>query len=196
MRPTETDALASAMAQAFENDPMCIHLLPDARTRVARMGRAFRVFLKHLYLPNANSYAIGDTLGGALWLSPGAYPPSALQQVSMLPGLSRVFGLLSMRRCLRDVGRMESIHPEGPPHWYLGFLGVHPSKQGCGLGSSLLQPVLARCDADRTPAYLETTNVLNLPLYQRHGFTVSAECDLPRGPHVWGMWREPRTSRP
>ena len=195
VRPTETDALASTMAREFEKDPMCAHLLPDDRTRVARMSRAFRLFMKHLYLPNGNSYAIGDTEGGALWMSPGAYPPSALQQLRMLPGLSRVFGLLSMPRCLRDVAQMDSIHPKGPPHWYLGFLGVHPSKQGRGLGSRLMQPVLERCDSDRTPAYLETTNVLNLPLYKHHGFMVSAECDLPGGPHIWGMWREPRTSR-
>jgi GNAT superfamily N-acetyltransferase len=193
VRSDDVNALAWTMAQAFQNDPMSAHLLPDPRTRLDRMARVFRLFLTQLYLRDGHSYTIGDTDGGALWLSPAAHPPSGLQQLRMLPGLSRVFGLLALPRRLRDLAQMESIHPKRPPHWYLGFLGVRPSKQGCGLGGKLLQPVLQRCDADRMPAYLETSNVLNLPLYERHGFSVIAECDIERGPHVWGMWREPRS---
>jgi ribosomal protein S18 acetylase RimI-like enzyme len=192
MRAREAASVARSMACAFEADPMASHLLPDPATRRAKLERAFRLFLKRLYLPDGNCYTIGDADGGALWLSPGAYPPSAAQQIRMLPGLARVFGLSRLPAALRDLAQMESIHPKRAPHWYLGFLGVAPAKQGRGLGTRLLEPVLRRCDAEGTAAYLETSNPANLALYSRHGFEVIAECDIRSGPHVWGMWREPR----
>ena len=170
---------------------MASHLFPDGDNRRLRLERAFRLFLKQLYVPDGNSYTVGEAEGGALWLSPGAYPPGPWQQLRMLPGFAHVFGVRALPRAMRDLGQMESIHPKRVPHWYLGFLGIEPSKQGRGLGSALMQPVLERCDADRLPAYLETSNPANLPLYQRHGFEVIAECDIGDGPHIWGMLREP-----
>ena len=192
IRAEETASVARSMAAAFEADPMASHLLPDPPTRREKLEKAFRLFLKRLYLPDGNSYTIGDSDGGALWLSPGAYPPSAIQQIRMLPGLARVFGLSWLPGALRDLAQMEIIHPKREPHWYLGFLGVAPAKQGRGLGPRLLEPVLQRCDAEGTAAYLETSNASNLPLYQRQGFDVIGECEIRHGPHVWGMWREPR----
>ena len=67
-----------------------------------------------------------------------------------------------------------------------------PDRQGRGFGSHLMQPVLERCDADGTPAYLETDTERNVQLYERHGFKVTEEFPLPGGgPPVWLMWREP-----
>lgn len=192
IQQNEASRIAAALARAFEHDPMSSHLLPDSDSRRSRLERAFRLFLNHLYVPDGSSYTIGEADGAALWLAPGAYPPRPTKQLRLLPGLARVFGLRPLPRALRDLGQMESIHPKRGPHWYLGFLGVDPSKQGRGLGSGLLKPVLERCDSDRLPAYLETSNPANLPLYQRHGFDVIAECDITAGPHIWGMWREPQ----
>ena len=62
-----------------------------------------------------------------------------------------------------------SFHPE-EPHWYLPLIGVDPIEQGRGCGSALLRVGLSRCDADRLPAYLESTNPKNIPLYERYGF--------------------------
>jgi GNAT superfamily N-acetyltransferase len=65
--------------------------------------------------------------------------------------------------------------------------------QGRGLGSTLLQPVLARADADRLPCYLETGVARNVTFYERHGFQVVAAGALPRGgPPLWAMVRAPR----
>ena len=189
---TESVSLAGVMARAFESDPMCVHLLPDQGRRLPGLERAFRMFLRRIYLPQQECYTVGDISGGALWLPPGKYPPSAWQQLCLLPGFSRIFGLLRTPGALRDLNCMEKMHPKEKPHWYLAFLGVRPSEQGKGLGSALIRPVLSRCDAERAPAYLETSNERNLSLYQRHGFKVVRECDIPNGPHFWGMWREPQ----
>ena len=40
--------------------------------------------------------------------------------------------------------------------WYLALLGVDHDMQGQGVGSCILQPILARADAEQHPCYLET----------------------------------------
>jgi GNAT superfamily N-acetyltransferase len=52
--------------------------------------------------------------------------------------------------------RPASIRHPTETHWYLALLGTDPSAQGQGLGTTVLSPVLKRCDTDAIPAYTET----------------------------------------
>ena len=87
---------------------------------------------------------------------------------------------------------LEARHPSGPPHYYLAVLGTDPAQQGQGLGSALLAPVLERCDADGVGAFLESSKERNLAFYGRHRFEVVGDYQVPDGPKLWFMWREPR----
>jgi predicted N-acetyltransferase YhbS len=87
--------------------------------------------------------------------------------------------------------RIESRHPQQPPHWYLAIMGVAPEWQGKGLGSKLMYPKLQELDTRDVPAYLESSTPRSRALYQRHGFEVVGELNLPsNGPPIWRMWRE------
>jgi GNAT superfamily N-acetyltransferase len=93
---------------------------------------------------------------------------------------------------VRAISAVEAVHPT-EPHWYLAVIGTEPSRQGHGIGSALLGPVLQRCDQDHIPAYLESSKEANLAFYARHGFEVTRPLDLDGGgPRIWPMWREPR----
>jgi GNAT superfamily N-acetyltransferase len=73
-----------------------------------------------------------------------------------------------------------------PAHWYLVALGVAPQQQGCGLGSALLEPVLQRTTAGRTPCYLETFHARTVEFYHRFGFSVVHQDAIPNGgPSFW-----------
>jgi hypothetical protein len=56
----------------------------------------------------------------------------------------------------------------------------------------LIEPALARSDAEELPAWLEASRPENVPYYQRFGFEVIREIALPGGPPVFGMLRKPR----
>ena len=68
------------------------------------------------------------------------------------------------------VGKLiDDHHPPGS-YWYLLFMGVVPARQGQGLGSALMAPVLERCDRENVRAYLDATSEPGKRLYERHGF--------------------------
>lgn len=73
------------------------------------------------------------------------------------------------------------------------MIGVSPKHQGEGIGEALIRGVLERCDREGTPAYLEASSVRGRGLYERLGFSFTGRTvDLPYGPPMWPMWREPQ----
>jgi ribosomal protein S18 acetylase RimI-like enzyme len=86
---------------------------------------------------------------------------------------------------------MMAAHPH-EPHWYLNVVSTLPECQGHGYGAAVLQPVLAVCDAERVSAYLESSNPRNMTLYRRQGFVETGEIELPDGPSLFQMWRDPQ----
>ena len=60
------------------------------------------------------------------------------------------------------------------------------------MGSRLLARGLARVDADRLPAYLETPNPRTVAFYERHGFAVVATSQAGDCPPITSMLRSAR----
>jgi GNAT superfamily N-acetyltransferase len=85
---------------------------------------------------------------------------------------------------------MSAVHPR-ESHWYLGLIGTVPPARGRGLGSGLLAHTLGRVDDARLPAYLEATSERNAALYTRFGFVRTGPIEVPDGPTLIAMWREP-----
>ena len=61
-----------------------------------------------------------------------------------------------------------------------------------GYGSALLQHALSQCDREHAPAYLESTNPVNVPLYERYGFKVLATIQIGSSPPIFPMLRAAR----
>lgn len=187
----DVPAIAGALARAFRDDPVLRWLFPLGSSREARNAAFFALELRHVHLRHNEVWTAGDGAAAALWDPPGTWkvPLTTLARVG--PALVRLLG----RRTpigLYGLTRVEARHP-AVAHWYLAFLGTDPDHQGRGLASAALAPVLARCDAEGTPAYLETATPENVPFYESHGFAVTGEVTLPRGPYLWLMTRQPRT---
>ena len=182
--------LAAALARAFEDDPVMRWLLPSSRLR-RRLPALFELELKYLHLPHGEVYTTADLSGGALWGPPGKWQTSPLSLLRATPRL--IFSLgTRIPIALSTIAKVEKVHPR-EAHWYLAVLGTEPARQGKGIGSALIAPILERCDQTETPAYLESSKESNIPFYNRHGFEVTGTIDLPRGgPRIWPMWREPR----
>lgn len=187
----DVPALCAVLARAFQNDPVAAHLIPSQRRRLRGLQAFFHLQLTRDLVPRGCVFTTEDRSGGALWAPPGMSVPHGLAVlISLVPLAPYVVGR-EVARSVRSLARITSLRPR-EPHWYLAALGTDPPRQGQGIGSALLQPVLTRCDAEGARAYLESSKESNVPFYRRQGFHVAEEVHLPRGPTVWTMWREPR----
>ena len=188
-RTNELQQLAALLAAAFDDDPVWgPYFFPDQRRRQEGLTRFLAGELRQ-FMPHEAVWTIEDLAGVAVWAPPGHWQVPPRELLGRAPSIAKAFGR-GLPRVLRATAVVEKQHP-GDPHYYLPYIGVAPARQGNGLGTALLRPVLDRCDTEGTPAYLEATNKRNLPLYRRQGFEVREELDLPNGPRLWTMWREP-----
>ncbi len=193
-RRSDIPALARVLGRAFHDDPVMAWVQPDAERRKAALPGLFGALARHHFLPGrATEVATSDdgVAAAALWDPPGRWQHTSRDQLAMLPAVIRAFrGRLAAGRLLTDL--MKAHHPE-EPHWYLAVIGTDPTVRGAGLGRALMQSRLDRCDAEYAPAYLESSNPVNVPYYERFGFVVTGEIVLPEGgPSLWPMWRTPR----
>ncbi|MEU6300279.1 GNAT family N-acetyltransferase [Streptomyces erythrochromogenes] len=191
-RPTESAAIAALLARAFADDPVMAWMVP-AFDRERRIARYFRLAQRQQRpRPGGVRVAVtrdGRLLGAALWSGPGCWKTSAVRELAALPGYARVFGLRGMPRAGEVQNTMHEAHPD-TPHWYLPTVGTDRELQGMGVGSALLRQQLAECDRLGQPAYLESSNITNIPFYEGLGFRVTGEIRLPGGgPTLWPMWR-------
>jgi ribosomal protein S18 acetylase RimI-like enzyme len=190
----DVPALSRVLARAFYDDPVTSWMLPDDRTRLKALTRAFAGLARYHYLPRAGSeVGVRDDVVGAatLWDPPGQRKPSRLEEVVTMPVMLWAFRS-RVPASVRVMELMEKHHPS-EPHWYLMLIGSDPTVRGAGFGQALMRSRLDRCDADGVPAYLENSNPKNESYYLRFGFEVMGEIKLPDGgPSMWPMWRQPR----
>ncbi|NEC91597.1 N-acetyltransferase [Streptomyces sp. SID12501] len=190
---------------AFQNDPVSGWVFPDPAHRRATHPRLMAAFLD-IVLAEGRVDLAEDGTACALWLSvpADAHPANEATEANEGDEAEEAQGddAAQMREAVDpDNERVEliarltaGIHPSGRAHEYLWMIGVAPDSQGLGLGTALVQHVLDRCDREGVAAYLEASSARSRTLYERLGFDLlDRPLDLPDGPQMWPMWREPRT---
>jgi GNAT superfamily N-acetyltransferase len=160
-------------------------MYPDA-TQYRRNFPAFAIAFGGGAIREGSALTSRERDGVALWLAPGsASDEDALVRLIQrsVPDHRRgdVFALFA------EMGRQHPLEP----HWYLPLIGVVPTRQGLGIGTALLRPVLDVCDAAHLPAYLEATSPKSVPLYRRHGFEPIGEIKVSDCPPIVPMLRLP-----
>ena len=186
---------ASVLARTFHDNPNFVHLFPDERARA--LPRLQQMCL-HDALSFGHVYAAtlrGEIVGVAAWLPPDAFPLSPRRQLRVLldTALMLAASPRSVPRLLRFMAGVSRLHP-AQPYWYLEVVGVEPAAQGLGVGTRLLEPVLARVDEMGQRCYLETMTERNVAWYGALGFEVvrAGVTFSPGGPPNWTMLRHPR----
>lgn len=191
-KAADVGTVADILTDAFVTDPVLAWLLPPTvRRQRRRMQMLWSETAKEYLDKDKPIYLTEDGKGAAIWAPPGTWAPTTTQSLAELVPYLRIFRT-SMPKAMRFSTEVMGKHPRSPNHWYLYAIGAHPSAQGRGVGSTLLRDRLAEIDQSGEPAYLESSNIRNVPLYQRHGFEVVEEITVSGGgPTLWRMWREP-----
>ncbi len=191
----QVSEVADVLARAFYDDPFYMFVLSedDERSRLLRWfmegGARFSLMFGAAYTTDEG------VQGSAAWLTPGnmEFTPERMAKAGLTSLIERV-GAAAFGRFMSLIGYLQPLHDRDvpPDHYHLMILGVDPARQGRGVGSDLIQPILARADVERRLCYLETAKEINLTFYRKHGFEVVVEDVFPNGgPRFWTMRREP-----
>ena len=183
----DVEILVDTLSDSFSSDPIMNWVIP----RPELYPDFFRLVVNDVYLPRGIAHLEAQGRGASLWLPPGEKfeIPPRLALLNIMARLVLRKGPGSLLRIHKQGTLFERYHP-AEPHFYLQFIGCRSRDQGRGIGSALLKQGTRLCDEAGLPAYLESSNHLNVPLYQRHGFEVIHEQGLAAGgPRVWFMLR-------
>lgn len=181
----EVQAVTTIVA-AFADDPAVRWMYPEP-------GQYQDFFPDFVRAFAGASFACGSAEGlegwaaTALWIPPGIQP----DEQSIASVIQRSLAENRQTEMFRFMERMGQFHPT-EPHWYLPLIGTVPGRQNRGYGSVLLRHALARCDEAGLPAYLESTNPRNQPLYEKFGFRAVGRIQSETSPPVIPMLRPPR----
>lgn len=183
-------SLGYILGDAFSDDPCMNWVIPHT----GLYPEFFRLMARSLYLRHELVFLDEERRAAAMWLPPGVEHkvPLVPAKFWLLLRLLAHSGTGVVKRLEQAQSVMSRHHPT-VPHYYLQSIGVRRNCQGLGLGSALLKHTTAICDQAQLPAYLESSTPRNIPLYQRHGFEVTAEAAIgDGGPPIFFMWREAR----
>lgn len=195
----DVDQVTGVMVDAFLDTPDGPWLIPDRderRTVYLRYCRALAGFT----VADDDSYVEvadidGEVAAAAIWFDNTRVSVAAAQREEQWQRLTvQACGVYADRFGLLD--EVFAAHHPSTPHVYLAWLGVHPARQGAGLGSALLRSWHRDLDEANVPAYLVATSYPARRLYLRCGYADRdpAPFFLPgHGPAMWPMWRDPGT---
>ena len=182
---SEREKIVQVLVLAFVADPAARWLYPDPDGYLEHFPTFTRAFGGQAF--EHDTACVSEGFGGAsLWFPPGVQPDAALGAI-----VAETTSEANRDDILAAFEQMDRYHPKDP-HWYLAMIGVDPARQGQGVGSALLRHSLAQVDGQGFPAYLESSNPANVPLYERHGFEVIGEIRGGDGPVIFPMYRSPR----
>lgn len=195
MAKSQKTQAAEVLSRAFMADPVYTAIFPDRDERERALGRLFGAVVGYSLV-----YGLVHTTpaveGAACWLAPGNTELSLWRILRTGFGLQRAvasFNAQARREFLAVLAYTDELHKsQAPgPHWYLWAVGVDPERQGQGIGSRLIQPVLTQADQQGVPCYLETQIASNVAFYQKRGFEIVSEGVVPdQEIRIWTMLRQ------
>lgn len=195
LKPHHKNKATKVLAAAFFNYPMFAFYFPDVKKRTKYLpwylGNVLNCALRY-----GAVYTTPDVAGVIFTLPPGHTRISQWEYIQngfLLTSL--VMGLRDFQQsnfCEEFVGNIHEELMKNRPHVYLWGLVVDPAQKAKGIGTALLQPVLAKADEQKMPVYLETHDENNVAYYQKHGFNLIRSDRIPKyNLPIWCMVREP-----
>lgn len=174
------------LVDGFFDNPVLAWVFPDESTRAEAIEAWYRFWLDY-YGERGQLVVDGSGDGAALWAPPDVPPLDGEAGAGLFEVVRRYAG----ERAGVVLGAFAELSYPSERHWYLNAIAARRGKRARGIGARLLEPHLARADAEGVRVYLESSNPRNLTFYHRYGF----EAHGPRidlggdGPPLQPMWR-------
>jgi hypothetical protein len=182
--------IVEVLSTAFTRDAVFGALLPDGRSRTARLRRFFDIDAGPWALEQGHSWILrdgGQPIGAAVILHSARRHNPAESNPATIARYVGIFGRHSLKARAFNA-ELERLHPV-EEHLYLPFIGA--SQPGHGAGAKLMSAMTQAADEAGVPMYLEASSATSARLYRRHGFVDTGVIEAPDMPPLYPMWREP-----
>jgi len=195
--PDDIGEIADVWTDAFRDDPLFAWMFPDSDGSTGRRARMALITAQR-GLAHGHTYVHRSAEGivaAASWSPPG-------KEFYTRDDGSRLADLIigaDPDRATEIFAGTSEMHAYAPsqPHFLLQMIGVRQSARGTGIGGALLASTLKWIDQLHALTYLESSNSLNVSLYERAGFEVIKEVTMPEGgPVVRPMVRAATQTEP
>jgi GNAT superfamily N-acetyltransferase len=147
------DEAAGALARALFDDPLQAYVYPDLDERREKGPEHFAVLARAATMFGEPT-TTPDVAGAALCMPPGGDLNAERAQAAGFPRLWELLGPEGIGRLGPVLDHLQGLAQTAVSgdNWYVMAIGVAPEYQSRGIGSGLLQPMIARADADGVPS--------------------------------------------
>jgi len=190
-RPADRSDVIATVAAAFGGDPAWGFILGPEYERVAPH---FAGALFDLRVGSGDVWVTDDLAAVAMWEPPGGSPLAPEAAEAIWGAFGDVAGAAVDQRLTAYDSGVAAARPTGP-FWYLGVLATRPDRQGEGLATAVLSPVLEVADRGGIPCCLETSTAANRGFYEARGFTIATDVHIADGPTTWWLRRDAQDPR-
>lgn len=185
VRPLETgecDKAGEILAHAFHDDPGMRYVLPE-RERYERLAPwMFASWARWTILYGA-AWTTPDLEGVALRRMPGQDRDNLWRYLrSGMIKTPRFLGKPAMERLQILTETLARKRPEvagSKRYWYCWTIGVHPDKQGQGIGKALMQQTFSSAARDGLPCCLETFTEKDVAIHGSQGYELRDRLQIP-----------------
>lgn len=170
-----------ALVEALSDDPfyraITIDYGDDLITRKRILSLYFEYSLGEAARTGRCVLAPRPELGASAWILPRPADIEAQEIAAKSGFLAMILGHEGNENYHRMIQAMSARAGQVVPGcaWYLSIMGILPSAQGKGIGSSLLRSTLEEASTNRIACYLETFSAKSISFYERLGFIVVAK---------------------
>lgn len=168
--------IANILTRSFENNQSVNYIVKQDRKRMKRI-RALMAYAFDVCYLHGKVFLSEDKKACALILIPDRKKATLR---SMLLDMKLVFsctGIGNVKKAIDREAKIKRLHPK-EPMYYLWFIGVDPLHQKTGIGTALLNDIIEDAHQDSRTIFLETSTSINLPWYEKNGFSRYNELDL------------------
>jgi len=179
--------VVGTVTAACAEDPAWAFLMDDEYERVAP---EFAGGLFDLRVVSGDVWVSDDLASVAMWDSPSGGDDRPRRAERVWAHYRAIAGDQAYERLLAYNDALAAATP-GDRYWYLGVLATHPTRQGEGLATAVLAPVLGEADRGGMACCLKTATETNRRFYERRGFIEPTDFLLPTGQRMWWLRRPP-----
>jgi ribosomal protein S18 acetylase RimI-like enzyme len=182
---TDRERVIEVLSASFEANPAVNDTISPGGSREKKM-RALMEYLVDTGYAKQGVYITKDLLGAFILYNPIEYPNTLSDTWRQLRLVNRCIGWSRLKYASSKDKKMKSFRP-ADSHLYLNMIGTHPSAQGKGIGSLMLNYIFALSAESSKSIYLETSVLSNVEMYKRRNFVVHGDWKIREDYHVHFM---------